>query len=328
MTQTATLLLLFAGEPTKAERALLDDFERQRRVTLVAPAPTPRSPYQPYRTELVLDIEGRLDEARSLASSLDEERALALLAAIERDLVEHPELPQAAWLLAEHHRIAADVKHGDGPISPEAEALLESARVLEGQRAPAFGAPSEPPPPAASSVRLTVRDLDVRDTLELDGVSGGGERRIEPGVHHVRVLRDGELTYAGWARLGDSVEVVLGVRPIEPCSSEDLAGTRSLSGTVAAPHPVKCQSWFAARRRAGTLELAACAHGACSSFTTLVAHDRSAPSSVPAWAIAAAGLGTMAAGLITVWATGGFEPSSVPPGPPTFTFGGVQGRPR
>jgi hypothetical protein len=320
MTQTVTLLLLFAFEATKAERALLDDFARQKRITLVAPAPTPALPYPPYRSDLVLDIEGRLDEARMLASSLDEERALATLASVERDLDLHPELPQAAWLLAEHHRIAAEVRAADA--ASEAEALWRAALVLEGPRAPAFGAASELSSTSAPSVRLVVRDLARRDTLELDGVSGGAERRIEPGVHHVRVLRDERLVHAGWARLGEHTEVALGVRPLRACSDEDLSPTRVSGATAVPPRGVLCERWLVARRAVGGLEVASCQRSACSSFRLLVVEDPTR--GVPPWAVAAAGLGAMAATLVTVWATGGFEPDPAPPGRTVFVYGGLR----
>jgi hypothetical protein len=322
MTQTVTLLLLFAFEATQAERALLQDFARQKRVTLVAPAPTPALPYPPYRTDLVLDLEGRLDEARILASSLDEERALAALSSIERDLALHPELPQAAWLLAEHHRILSEVRRGDPSSIAEADALWRAALALEGPRAPAFGAASATGPVSSALFRLRVRDLGPRDTLEIDGASGGAERHVEPGVHQLRVLRDERLVHAGWARLGEHTEVVLGVRPLRACSEEDLSPTYASGATVVPPRGVLCERWLVARRTAGRLEVASCQKNACSRFQPLAARDPAR--GVPPWAVAATGLGVMAATLLSVWATGGFEPEPAPPGRPVFVYGGLR----
>jgi hypothetical protein len=324
MTQTATLLLLLAGEPTQGERALLAEFGRQKRVAFVAPTPTPVAPYPAYRTELILDIEGRLDEARTLASSLDEERALTLLAAIERDLVDHPELPQAAWLLAEHHRIAADVREGDPDARAEVAALSDAAVVLEGTRAPAFGAPDASAPKAEPRVRVSVRDLDAHDDLEIDGESGGAERRVAAGVHQVRVVRDGELVFAGWAQLGEEPEVTLGVRPLVPCGDEDLSKVGASAGSVLVPHAVSCAHWFVARRRPGGLELASCQHDACTGFTPLAEPARKA-AGVPTWAtVALIGAGAVAAGLVAVWASGGFEHEAQPPPKTLFEYGGLR----
>ncbi len=322
MTQTVTLLLLFAFAPTRAERALLDAFAGQKRLALVAPEPTPTLPYPPYRTELVLDIEGRLDQARMLASSLDEERALAVLASIERDLLAHPELPQAAWLLAEHHRIAAEVRRTDPAFTAEADALSHAALVLEGPRAPAFGEMTATSSARGPSVRFVVQDLAPRDTLEIDGIGGGSERQIVAGVHHLRVLRDERLVYAGWAQLGRHVEVTLGVRPIRACSAEELAPTRARGTTALPPRGVACERWLAVRRAPGGLELATCRKSACSGFQPLVVEDPTR--GVPPWAVAATGLGAMAATLLTVWATGGFEPEPAPPGRTVFVYGGLR----
>lgn len=323
MTQTATLLLLLAGQPTEHEQKLLSDFARQKRISFVAPAPTPVAPYPAYRSELVLDLEGRLDEARTLASSLDEERALALLASIERDIVDHPELPQAAWLLAEHHRIAADARAGDAAAAEQAAALAHAAVVLEGPRAPAFGAAAEGVSAPEPSARVRVADLGPRDTLEIDGESGGADRRVAAGVHQVRVLRDGELVFAGWERLGVVPEVKLGVRPLVPCSSEDLSHVGSTAGAVSVPHPVACAHWFVARPRRGGLELASCQHDACSGFTPLV-DAAPPPREFPTWAtVALIGAGAVAAGLVSIWAAGGFEREHAPAPKTVFVYGGL-----
>src|SRR4051812_6782838 len=169
MTQTATLLLLLAGAPTPGERRLLADFARQNQIAFVAPAPTPASSLPGYRGELVLDLEGRLDEARTLASSLDEEHALSLLGAVERELLQHPELPQAAWLLAEHHRIEAEVRREDPDARAQVTELTLAANALEGPRAHAFGVANDGTSAASVRTSITVRDLATRDSLELDG---------------------------------------------------------------------------------------------------------------------------------------------------------------
>ena len=322
MTQTATLLLLLAGAPTPGERQLLADFARQNHVAFIAPAPTPASSSRGYASELVLDIEGRLDEARTLASSLDEEHALALLDAVERDLSKHPELPQAAWLLAEHHRIEADVRRDAPDSSARVKELTLAADVLEGPRALAFGAANDAPsaPPAPKNV--AVRDLTARDSLEIDGHGGGAERLVLPGVHQVRVLRERELVFAAWQRLGTEPNVTLGVRPIAPCSEEDLSV--EASGVTPRTHaPVACPEWFVARRMPQGLELSRCRASACGAFLPLAA---SAPETkpFPAWATATlVGAGAVAAGFLAVWAAGGFEHGPAAPPKTVFVYGGL-----
>jgi hypothetical protein len=323
MTQTATLLLLLAGAPTSAERRLLADFADHAHVTFVAPAPTPVAPYPAYRGDLVLDLEGRLDEARTLASSLDEEHALAVLATVERDLSNHPELPQAAWLMAEHHRIEAEARRDDPAASAEVVELSRAAVVLEGPRAPAFGVTSGAAELEPSLVTVTVRDLDARDRLEIDGQGGGPERELAPGVHQVRVLRERELVFASWERLGEHADVTLGVRPVATCSDEELAAADTNGTFVRVREPVACANWFVARRTSRGLEVARCGRSACGAFVALAeAPPKAAP--FPPWATAAlVGAGAVAAGFIAVWATGGFEHGSGAPPKTVFVYGGL-----
>jgi hypothetical protein len=322
MTQTATLLLFLAGELTQGERSALAEFSRQKHVSLVAPAPTPRGP-SPYRQDFVLDLEGRLDEARTLASSLDEERALALLGTIERDLLAHPELPQAAWLLAEHHRIAADLRRADPDGRAAAMELDRQARALEGPRAAAFGT-ELPAEPASTSVRVRVEDLDSRDVLELDGVSGGAERAVTPGIHQARVLRGGEVLFAGWTTLATDGSATLGVRPLVACSTEDLGGVSLRGRTVLGTSGVRCARFVLARREGGRLEVADCTGSACTPFTPLKEPRDKTIAGLSPWAFAALSTtSAVATILLTTWAAGGFEREH-PPEKTVFVYGGLK----
>jgi hypothetical protein len=318
MTQTATLLLLLSGEPTAGERALLAEFARKKHVALVAPAPTPSAAYPAYRQDLVLDLEGRLDAARTLASSLDEERASDMLRSVERDVLSHPELPQAAWLLAEHHRIAAELARvaSDDATAP---ALEIEARALEGPRAAAFGAEGalETVP---GTVTLRITDLDSSDTLELDGVSGGAERSVEPGWHQLRVLRDGELVFAQFRSLTESGALSLGVRPFVPCSTEDLGRVTHGGEFVRGTKRVRCAHYVVARRTAGQLEVAECTLAACTKFAPL---EPAARGLAPWVTVALVTTGALVAMTAVTWAAGGFarEPTQ---DKTVFVYGGLR----
>jgi hypothetical protein len=318
MTQTATLLLLLSGEPSAGERTLLAEFARKKHAALVAPAPTPGAPYPAYRQELVLDLEGRLDEARTLASSLDEERASDMLRALERNVLLHPELPQAAWLLAEHHRIAAELARlaSDGSAADE---LDRQARALEGPRAAAFGAEGSLDT-ATGSVALRIEDLDTRDMLELDGVSGGAERNVEPGTHQLRVLRDGELVFAAFRSVTESGALSLGVRPLVPCSTEDLARVTHGGEFVRGTARVRCPRYVVARRANGQLEAAECTFSACTRFAALEPASRG----LAPWAtVAIVTAGALVAMTAVTWAAGGFE--RAPAADKTvFVYGGLR----
>src|SRR5262245_3162587 len=139
MNQTVTLLLLLSGgDATPAERQALATFQKREKVVvshvavgaqsrLSGGAPAPPG----YAREVVDKIEASLDEAQTLAASLDEERALELLDGVERELLAHPELPQAAWLMAEHHHVTAAIRRRQPGGAEEGARLVASARALE-----------------------------------------------------------------------------------------------------------------------------------------------------------------------------------------------------
>jgi hypothetical protein len=320
MTQTATLLLLFAGELTSSENAAVAEFARKNHVNVVAPAPTRHRTYPTYSRELVLDLEGRLDEARTLAASLDEDHAELVLAGVERELLAHAELPQAAWLLAERHRLLADVRRATPEGVASAAELLQAARAIEGPRAAAFGIDATEER-AGTAAHVHFRGLHSRDVLELDGIAGGAERAAEPGLHQLRVLRGGELVFAGWATLGASPEVELGV-PFVACSSDDLGPLAAGEERPTGANDVACERYFVARHVAGRLELADCRRSSCSAFMPLVVAPKS--HGVPVWAtVALATAGVVASAVLVTWAAGGFEHDAAPE-KTVFVYGGLK----
>lgn len=315
MPETATLLLLLLGEPTRAERALIEAKARLRGVTYIAPAPTPPTGYPAYSAVRVRELEARLDEARTLSSSLDEARALAVLASVERDLRQHPELPQAAFLLAERHQLTAAIRRGHPDGAAEALELSQRALVLEGTRAAAFGedAAARPAAPASPLTRVVFTDIAQGDELEVDGVRAAATHELLPGEHHVRVLRASTLVFAGYVTSDDSSAIRLGVPAVVPCSAWDFApvsaGTRS--PTVAAS--VRCGRWVAVRRVRGKLELAECAGARCGEYSPLEPPSPPAKPRFPQWAsVAIAGVASIGATSLALWAAGAFDRPAQP----------------
>src|SRR6185503_17656037 len=127
MNQTVTLLLLLSGElaqPTPEERRALATFQTREKVALALPVAGIPTTTHADAAEVAQRIEAALDEAQTLAASLDEERALVLLAGVERELLEHPELPQAAWLMAERHQVAAAIRRKQPGGAEDAHRLV------------------------------------------------------------------------------------------------------------------------------------------------------------------------------------------------------------
>jgi hypothetical protein len=337
VSELVALVLLFTGETTPAEQTLLSRYELEHSVELAPPtrdASRPPGRYPSYEAALVERIEAELDEARTLGSSLDEAGALALLDRIEAELLKHPELPQAAWLLAERHRATALIRGRLPEGVADAAALSHAAAILEGRRAPTFGEPTSVAASDTPRVKVRVRGLDPRDRLELNGRHGSHEVELESGRHHVRVLRGGELAFAAffdWSAA--TAELDFGVPALVPCSAEDLRDVEGARGFApAAPAGIACRRWVVVRRSPRGLELAECAFERCKSFTLLSAptpkqRESKRERDFPAWAsVALASLGAIGTGSLVLWGAGVFDRREQAP-VTRFVYEGPERRP-
>lgn len=336
MSQALLLVLYFLGEPTATEKQAIFLYERSRQTKVELRAlsrsvrSSPSTTYPSYDEALVRRIEAELDKARTAAASLDEKHALEILADVENELRAHPELPQAAWLMAERHRVAARV----GELaSSERASLVARAEALEGPRALELGAALEP---AAELVqtRVSVEGLTARDRLELDGALVSSEPTLVPGEHHVRVLRGERLMYAGWVTVEPSATTLaLPVIPVAACSNEDVGGVR-VEGGRAFPEPgTVCPRWAVAERAPNGLRIAECFGDRCGPFAFYSARERSALAAQPArdaspdlvWKLALGGAAVVATTLAILWQTGAFEPA--PPRETRWVYGGARPAP-
>ena len=341
MSQALLLVLHFLGEPTPTEKTSIASYERARQTKVeLKTTPSkgsvpslPATTYPAYDAELALRLEAALDAARTAAASLDERRALEILSGVELELRAHPELPQAAWLMAERWRVAERV--GDLSASERAR-LAARAEALEGRRAPEFGAPAGPGA-KTSSVSVAVEGLSSRDRLELDGRAAGREVVTLAGEHHARVFRGERLLFAGWVTLGEgATALVLRLAPVVACSDEDLAGVRVL-GARALPEPgTSCARWAIARRDRGGLSIAECFGDRCGPFSFYPARPSAAlavPPPQPAreessdllLKVALGGAAVLATTFAILWQGGAFDPE---PAPETrWVYGGARPAP-
>jgi len=312
------LLGLTSREPSAAERRALATFEAREKVVLAAPVAGRPTRGPAYSDDVVLRIEERLEEAQTLAASLDEERALEILTNVERDLLSHPELPQAAWLMAERHQLAAAIRKRQPDGAEEAQRLVASAQALEGRRAASFG--ESPAPAARAQVKPTlvvVRDLDPADVLVLDGRAAASAENLLPGRHHGQVLRGSRVAWSGWFDVPAKarVETSLGVPPRVACSLDDLGDVAVGSRSPSVPRGVRCQRWIGVRRGKTGLEVAWCEGQRCTAYGPLLAEQKPVPphASLPPWA-AATIVGAAAVGAVVILvATDAFERERPPP---------------
>jgi hypothetical protein len=264
-------------------------------------------------------IEASLDEAQTLAASLDEDRALVLLAEIEKELYAHPELPQAAWLMAERHQLAATIRRKQPGGAEDAERLVARAEALEGARAAPFGESSDAgtetlrvDAPPGVRVLLSVRDLDAHDVLVVDGLSATRSWSVLPGRHHASVLRGSRVVWAGWFDVPPEARVdrLLGIPERVACSSEDFGDTALGGRAPIVPADVQCGRWIALRRGATGLEVAWCEGPRCTAYGPLLDEQvapKPAAARIPPW-LAATIVGATAVGAASLLiATGTFE---------------------
>ena len=282
---------------------------------------------------LVDALEVELEQARTALSALEEASADARLGKVKSQLLAHPHLPQAAFLMGECLALQAQAAREHDRAQA---ALLDARRLaIEGQRAAAFGdANGSTQPPA--SVSLDVQGLAATDTLELDGATLVDATRVsvEPGLHHARVWRGGRPIFAVFAEVtaGQSA-LALDVPARVPCSAEDLElvprSANARSPVSELPAGISCARWAQARDDAGGVAVALCEHNHCGAFVHWQRRTAApfAPIAVerpgfPTWAgFAIAGATAVVASGLLIWQSGALDRGH--PTAATWEYGGL-----
>ncbi len=320
MSQTAVLVWLSVSAITPAFRADLAGFAQTRLLRLEAPRENAAAfrAGAAYAPDVVAQIEVLLEEARNATASLEQSRALSALEHAERLLRDHPELPQAAWLMAEQLELTAEVESTAPDGASASVALRKRAAVLEGPRATPFSdhaasaAPEAPAPHA-----LSADGPEPGDRLEWDGVLSGVELSAAAGEHHVRVSRNDRLLWAGWITVGESeLRVRLPVPETPACSPDDIGAGHFEGGRAIPAAHARCESYVLARARAGGgIDAALCERAVCGKIVIFQATPPGATTATtataehgwPRWAT----YGAIAAGVVTtgivLWRVGVFD---------------------
>ncbi|HKO94904.1 MAG TPA: hypothetical protein VJU61_27310, partial [Polyangiaceae bacterium] len=234
----------------------------QRGYRPVAPEASPRAPYD---AAAALQIEALLEDAQTSAPG-----SASVFEQLDRLLAEHPELPQAGWLLAERYALEARelARHG-APTGGPAEELTLRSSALEGSRAPAFG--SEAAVPSALPERQPLELLGARpeDEVSIDGSPLSRGRQLAAGRHHVQLLRAHTSVWAGWVDVGSPARVQV-PDPSRACQEFDLLDT-DLTAHAPAPAPgVLCERWAVASPDAsGGLRVSLCQGSRCGAWEVL-----------------------------------------------------------
>jgi len=324
----------------RAARRALDEWALARGLRLVTAESRP-APEVAVDMTIADRVEELLSRARDAMTTQDQEGAERALASAEGLLRSHPELPNAAWLMAEVHRgwSARWSRLSSGDPS-RAAAEWKRAAAIDGGRTAGVGESS------SSGDREVVASLALEGDGEawLDGASvARGPLHVRPGEHQLVVTAGssghGPVVWSEWVTFAAGTTLRLAVPEAAACSTEDLSRARVASGVVVATG-IHCPAWAAATvATAGTgltlggatVLVATCEGDHCGPLVSWSVgaprgDDRRAEASHqhgwPAWATwTLVGVGVAAAAVgVTLGATGAFRSS--PPGP-TFVNGGL-----
>lgn len=329
---TRAIVLIFLGQSPEAVEADLESWARARLVEL-RPPEAGEARELGYDADAAAAIEGELEAARLLFATLDDGTAHERLAQAERLLREHPELPQAPWLLAEKLDLQASAAERAGNAA-EAERLRQRAALLEGKRSAPYapGAPAEGRAEAPAGSLRQIDGLGPADTLYWNAKASRPPLRIAAGEHHARVVRGGRVVWAGFLNVaGDAKRIVLPVPSAPPCSTDDIGGARIARGKVIPPKGALCPAWAVATPAAsGGVLVATCRGGNCGALLPWKAShgavyqgppQPAAERGLPGWATAAiVGATAVVVGGVIAWRAGVFDEEDG--GRPTWRFYG------
>jgi hypothetical protein len=324
----------------------LQAWGQSRVLTLRAPSEEGALATAGHDDELASRVETLLADARTASYSADPGAAEKALSSAELLLRGNPELPEAPWLMAETaSEHAALVKKTDPAL---AEILERRAVILGGQRAPAFTEATKPvvgsekPNDAKTALEATppagtvaVSGPLTSDATYVDGVPAKAPLALEPGEHHLRVVRQGRLAWAGWVTLeGEAIR--LPVPTVDACTPADLGNAHVVGDHVSFDANVLCPEWaFARDAGPAKVEVMVCRDSVCGGFLPWsrawgetfegrpepLQRDTSGPSAL-VWA--AVGVGAVLAGSFALWQGGAFDHDGSPR--TTFRFTGPGAR--
>jgi hypothetical protein len=323
------------GVPARA-LADLRDFGAVSGVSFVAVSQRRPLGLPAYDAARVDALESELEQARTALAALEEPSASARLHKVEAELLAHPHLPQASFLMAECLALQAQAARSQ---SAERAAELDQKRAaIEGARAAAFGEAASTGA-SAPQVTLEVTGVGAGDELEIDGARrprGTSKLTLAPGLHHARVWRGNRPVFAEFATVtAGQTAFKLEVPQRSACSAEDLeqvprsAESSNASLPAALPSDIACGQWAQVREESGGIGVALCEKSRCGAFMHWQRHApaRFAPIATasrrfPTWAgVVIAGGAALVASSVVLWQSGAFERGR--PAAATWEYGGL-----
>jgi hypothetical protein len=281
MDAPATLVWIAPEPPDGPQARALLTWARTHGV-MVEPPRDERPPALPVDESIADAVEALLDRARDALAARDGDALERLLSSAESMLRAHPELPQAAWLMAEVQRARAAGLRRIAPVAGSRQAAdhaWEQAEALDGGRAPGLGEQASDEHPPSATIALELVPAGAQARLDGEPVHPGAVT-TRAGTHALVVTWDGEPVGAWWieAPAGSStLRVAAPAAP--PCSKGDVRLARVVGDSIDAAD-VRCTQWVAAApaARSGAVRVATCEAHACGPLL-----DWSAPARAEAW---------------------------------------------
>ncbi len=345
MDAPATLVWMDPEPPDAEQARALSSWGRAHGVKLAAPA-------KAAAKALEVDVrpgdavEALLDGARDAIAARDRDGVDRTLSSAESTLRAHPELPQAAWLMAEVMRARATQWRHVPPADPEAaETAWLRAEAIDGGRVPGVGEVASARHPQPATVAVAFSPLSPDDAeLWLDGARAPSDVvATRAGVHTLVAKWGGAPIWAGWIEApAGSSSVWVDAPGALGCSVDDVARAHRPSEAAGAStdaidaRHVRCETWVAAFGGAaqGVVRVATCDKDRCGPAFAWRASSTSMPwtwspeaepasdrTGVPWAAWGLAGVGVAIATAVAIVAAEALQPA---PTEVRFVSGGIK----
>jgi hypothetical protein len=315
--EPARVVWLAPSDARPDARKALDEWAHARGVRLVAPA-IGHGAAIPIDMTIADDVEDALAHAKDAIASLETDNAERALVHAESLLRAHPELPNAAWLMAEVFRGWAARFQRLDPIDVErAQEMRARASSFDGGRAAGVG---EIATAAPKRVHGHLMIDDASAVIWIDGVEAKpGDLELAAGEHAIAITRDGIVVWADWISFHDGTDLRLFAPSAPACSNDDFARIDRDANSVT-PQGVRCARWVAVfpEEQTSTIRVATCERNACGPLVewrvlsyAQESHDTNAADSNSAWPAwvkwSIAGVCVVAAGTTALIASGAFK---------------------
>jgi hypothetical protein len=331
----ATLVWIAPQPPDGGQARAIESWARARGVVLVAPREE-RTPTLTVDPKVGDDVESLLDRARDAIAARDGDAADRAIGTADSLLRAHPELPQAAWLMAEVERARSTRERRVPPVDDAAaDRAWARAEAIDGGRVAGLGEQTSSSHPAAATIAIDVTPVDTHVWLDGEPVHGGAVE-THAGPHVLAATWNGAPVWAQWVDTPAGSSTVHIVAPVAPaCSADDVAraalhgesdGSRGSFDAAG----VRCPTWVAAAPAADGVLFATCEREHCGPLLawrpTASIPWRPPPDhhggGWPSWATwGLVGAGAVVATTVAIVASGVLKPA---PTATQFVSGGVK----